>query len=100
MFHIIIEIYFKLLKSNKNHRLLLGLALKGFNVLDDGYMPFEPCRNEIRRSVTNCKRLWVKMRIKNVDETWLIEKIFTVNALWNSQNSPAYASVSKEFEIP
>ena len=39
------------------------------------------------------------MKIKKVDETWFIEKIFTVNALWNSQNSRVYASVSKEFEI-
>ena len=39
------------------------------------------------------------MKIKKVDETWFIEKIFTVNALRNSQNSRVYASVSKEFEI-
>ena len=39
------------------------------------------------------------MRIKKVGETWLIEKIFMVNALRNYQNSRVYASVSKEFEI-
>ena len=78
----------------------MELALKGLNALDDGYMPFESCRYEIIRRVTKGKRLRVKMRIKKVGETWLIEKIFMVNALRNYQNSRVYASVSKEFEIP
>ena len=78
----------------------MELALKGLNALDDGYMPFESCRYGIIRRVTKGKTLWVKMRIKKVGETWLIEKIFMVNALRNYQNSRVYASVSKEFEIP
>ena len=78
----------------------MELALKGLNALDDGYMPFESCRYEIIRRVTKGKRLRVKMRIKKVGETWLIEKIFMVNALRNYQNSRVYATVSKEFEIP
>lgn len=78
----------------------MELALKGLNALDDGYMPFESCRYGIIRRVTKGKRLRVKMRIKKVGETWLIEKIFMVNALRNYQNSRVYASVSKEFEIP
>ena len=77
----------------------MELALKGLNALDDGYMPFESCRYGIIRRVTKGKRLRVKMRIKKVGETWLIEKIFMVNALRNYQNSRVYASVSKEFEI-
>ena len=78
----------------------MELALKGLNALDDGNMPFESCRYGIIRRVTKGKRLRVKMRIKKVGETWLIEKIFMVNALRNYQNSRVYASVSKEFEIP
>ena len=61
----------------------MELALKGLNALDDGYMPFESCRYGIIRRVTKGKRLRVKMRINKVGETWLIEKIFMVNALRN-----------------
>ena len=40
------------------------------------------------------------MRIEKTDEIWFIEKIFSENAIWNSQNSQVYASVSKKSDIP